>query len=87
VRRARGLTQDALADATGLGLATIRRNEAKSTTAPSLRVLAACAHVLEVPLTMLIDAGDLEWQGPGSAPPGWRDRMDTSPYTAFMPPS
>lgn len=80
-RRARGLTQNALAEASGLGLATIRRHEAKSVKNPSLRVLVACALVLDVPLTALIDADDCEWHGAGA--PGHWDDHDTE---TWMPP-
>lgn len=79
-RRARDVTQKSLAEAIGIGEATLRRLEGGHTHKVPLQVLVNCAHVLEVPLSALVDAEGCRWSGPGTSPPSWRelDRMLSS---------
>ena len=86
-RRARNVTQAALADAIGVGEATLRRLEGKHTQKVPLQILVNCALVLDVPLSALIDADDCRWSGPAVSPPSWRklDRMLVSDPPVLPP--
>ena len=55
LRRARKLTQEALADYAEISRPTVQRME-KGQTSPSLEVLLSLAQVLQVPLRDLLDA-------------------------------
>lgn len=53
-RAQRGVTLKALAKATGISVATLRRLEAGELTNPGVRYLVNCAQALRVPLSDLI---------------------------------
>jgi transcriptional regulator with XRE-family HTH domain len=55
LRRARKLTQEALADYAEISRPTVQRIE-KGQASPTLEVLLSLAHVLQVPLRELVDA-------------------------------
>lgn len=55
LRKARKLTQEALADYAEISRPTVQRME-KGETAPTLEVLLSLAQVLQVPLRDLVDA-------------------------------
>lgn len=55
LRRARKLTQEALADYAEISRPTVQRME-KGQAAPSLEILLSLAQVLQVPLRDLVDA-------------------------------
>jgi transcriptional regulator with XRE-family HTH domain len=58
LRKARKLTQEALADYAEISRPTVQRIE-KGQAAPTLEVLLSLAKVLEVPLRELVDAPDI----------------------------
>ena len=58
LRRARKLTQEALADYAEISRPTVQRIE-KGQAAPTLEVLLSLAQVLKVPLRDLIDAPEI----------------------------
>ncbi len=60
-RRERGIGQEELARAAGLGRSTIQRIEARTMTNPPIRYLANCAIVLGLPLEDLIEPEWREW--------------------------
>jgi transcriptional regulator with XRE-family HTH domain len=69
------ISQEALADAVGIGVATLRRLENKKIQKTPVQILARCALVLDVPLMALIDTADCEWTLPGE-PPTHRETRD-----------
>ena len=60
-RRARGVKQQDLASAIGIGVSTYRRLERKQIPGPPLAYFVNCAMVLDVPITSLIDDEYLLW--------------------------
>lgn len=80
-RRSRGLRQEVVAEAIGIGIATYRRMEAKKTYKTPVQYLVRCALLFEVPLSTLIDAEDCEWP---EGPPRWQGLADR--LTQGLPP-
>ena len=68
-RKHRGVSQERMAGAVGLALATYRRLETGENTNPPLRYLVNCALVLRVELSSLIEDEWLEWAQLGNRGP------------------
>ena len=68
-RKHRGVSQERMAVALGLSLATYRRLETKENPNPQLRYLVNCALLLRVELSSLIEDEWLEWAQLGNRGP------------------